>query len=87
MGYAAKVRGERMRKWAEVASGCPAIWYPFARYAARRSDTDPSNPPVRVVLYLDVRIIPPPGHKSRPATKKALCMAIFRRGELQPIGK
>lgn len=63
MGYAARYREERWRKFVEVATHGvqPAVWAALARDAARVSDRDPSNRPVSVGLLRHWREIPPPG--------------------------
>lgn len=77
MSYLRRYPLERMRQWMDSASNNPTLWYPLARYAARTCDTDPNNPPVRVVLREHVRRIPPLGHAASPPVSRTLCVALF----------
>lgn len=63
LNYAARVRQERYRKLIELGHGNSAgmVWPSLARYAARRNDPDPHNPPVAVELVRYFRQTPPPG--------------------------
>lgn len=70
MGYAARYRRERMRKYLEIANYNEALWQPMAFYAARECDTRPGNPPVGVSLVRLMRDVPPPGHALPPYTRQ-----------------
>lgn len=66
LGYVDRYRRERFRKLIEVAGHDYWVWPALARYAARRCDTDPHTPPVRVTLIKRFRDIPPPGQPLPP---------------------
>jgi hypothetical protein len=63
MGYIERYRRERFRKLIEMAHPDvnSMVWPSLARYAARRNDVYPRNPPVSVSLVRHFRAIPPPG--------------------------
>jgi hypothetical protein len=63
MGYIERYRRERFRKLIEMANPDEnrVVWPSLARYAARRNNTDPRNPPVSVAMVRHFRAIPPPG--------------------------
>ncbi len=83
MGYVAKYRWERMRKWVEVGSNDMLVWMPLARYAARRCGIDPHNPPVGAVLIEHLQALPPPGKPAPPARTVPLCRVRFSPWDLQ----
>lgn len=77
MSYLRRYPMERMRQWMNSASNNPNLWFSIARFAARSCDTDPSNPPVFVLLREHVRITPPLGHAPTPPITRLLCKAEF----------
>ncbi len=62
MGYVERYRRERFRKFIEVAhqDRYRFLWPTLARYAARRNNTDPRNPPKSVELIRRFLAVPPP---------------------------
>lgn len=74
MNYAKKYEEERWRKMTEVVThgSNHELWPALARYAARRNNSDPQNPPVKVELIQHSRIIPPPGQPIPPYTAAPL---------------
>ncbi len=60
---AARHRQEHYDKLVEQgqAEAARMIWPSLARYAARRNDLNPHDPPVTVVLVRHIRLTPPPG--------------------------
>lgn len=70
MNYAKRYEEERWRKMTEVVThgANHQLWSSLARYAARRNNPDPKNPPVSVILFQHSRIIPPPGERIPPYT-------------------
>ncbi len=83
MGYAARYRRERMRKYLEIANYNNTLWTPMALYAARQCDTDPGNPPVGVTLIRVIRDVPPPGKKPSPYTRQEFFQVVISPQELR----
>jgi hypothetical protein len=63
LGYLDRYRQERWRKLIENGhlDENQMVWPSLARYAARRNNLYPGNPPVSVALVRHFRPIPPPG--------------------------
>lgn len=83
MGYVAKYRWERMRKWLEVAANNVLVWYPLIRYAARQEGVDPHNPPVGALLIAHIQVTPPLGKPAQPPKTVPLCRVKFKPGDLR----
>lgn len=63
LGYIERYRHERFRKLIEMAHPDvnSMMWPSLARYAARRNNVYPHDPPVAVALVRHFRSVPPPG--------------------------
>ncbi len=83
MGYAARYRRERMRKFLEIANYHETLWPAMALYAARQCDTNPGNPPVGVTLARSVRDVPPPGRQPAPFARQEFFQARILPQELR----
>ena len=83
MGYTARYRRERMRKYLEIANYNDALWPPMAVYAARQCAASPGNPPVGVTLTRWVRDVPPPGKTPAPYTRQEFFQAPISPQELR----
>jgi hypothetical protein len=85
LGYIERYRHERFRKLIEMAS--PDVnrvaWPTLARYAARRNNIYPRNPPVSVSLVRHFRPIPPPGMLFAPFQTYVFFQTPIQPGELR----
>ncbi len=78
-----KYRRERMRKYLEIANYKETLWPPMAVYAARRCNTIPGDPPVRVALIRTIRDVPPPGKTPGPYTHEKFYQSVIAPQELR----
>jgi hypothetical protein len=74
MGLWEKFQKERYRKWRERVrqDAYREVWDETARYVARQHNTNPTNPPVKVVFMRIWSPIPPPkpGMQYQPIPKE-----------------
>jgi hypothetical protein len=85
MGYLERYRRERFRKLIEMAHPDEnrVVWPSLARYAARRNNLNPGNPPVSVALVRHFRAIPPPGLLFAPFKTYLFFQMPVRSGDLR----
>lgn len=83
MGYLARYRRERMRKYLEIANYHETLWLPMALYAARQCSTIPGNPPAAVRLTRYTRDVPPPGRPLPPYTRTPFFQTALTPQELR----
>lgn len=85
LGYIERYRHERFRKLIEMAQPDEnrMVWPSLARYAARRNNLYPGNPPVFVALVQHFRPIPPPGMLFAPDQTYVFFQTPVQPGELR----
>jgi len=85
LGYIERYRHERFRKLIEMAQPDEnrVVWPSLARYAARRNNIYPGNPPVSVALVRHFRPIPPPGMLFAPYQTYVFFQMPIKPGDLR----
>jgi len=83
LGYGARYRRERMRKFLEIANYNSLLWPSLARYAAQVCRKNPQNPPVLVTLVRYSRDIPPPGYPLSPYRRQEFYKGTIHAEDLR----